>query len=232
MSTTVKFYHHPPSGEFVCVDGAAIESLYQTERKNGVTILPGYKPVSEVKRKGNDKKLTEEHSQYLNQFVEKHPTCIVKDATQSLCEAFHGLIMNEFTVYRHINEKLEFALTLIQARFINRNSDDTLEHRGQFIEDIDAMNDETFYKRRCIFVDEIEFKKNMVRPMARSKKGENAEVDVEAEGTSLKETVSVLSKLGLKNIYIVMDNTAIHKTPKVLKAIKHFTSLLANVESY
>ncbi|RCH81325.1 hypothetical protein CU097_000930, partial [Rhizopus azygosporus] len=55
-------------------------------RKHEGIILPGYKPVSEIKRKGNNIKLTEEHSQYLNEFVEKYPTCIVKDATEPLCE--------------------------------------------------------------------------------------------------------------------------------------------------
>ena len=186
---------------------------------------------------------------------------VVKDVTESLCEIFHGLTINEFTVYRHITEKLEFTLTGTQARFVNRNSDDTLEQRRQFIEHIDAMNDETFYKRRCIFVDESGFKKNMVRPVPW--------VDVEAEGPNLRilgcmsayglsavsqqvlksswkkyktatgikrglphgtnslhftlfveEIVSVLNKLGLKKMYIVMDNAAIHKTPEVLKAIR------------
>ncbi|CEP18228.1 hypothetical protein [Parasitella parasitica] len=203
--------------------GIGIKAAYKFNDqwgKNGGTILPGYKPVFEVKRKGNNVKLTEENSQYLNEFVEKHPTCIVKDATESLCETFHGSTINEFTVYRHITEKLEFTLTRTQARFVNRNSDDNLEQRRQFIEHIDAINDETFYKRRCIFVDESGFKKNMVRPVAWSKKGEPAEVDVEAEGTNLKEIVSVLNKLGLKNMYIVMDNAAINKTPEVLKAIR------------
>ncbi|CEP10865.1 hypothetical protein [Parasitella parasitica] len=109
----------------------------------------------------------------------------------------------------------------------------------------------------------------MVRPVAWFKKGEPAEVDVEAEGTNLsilgcmsayglialsqqvpkssrkkqktplgtkralphgtnsshfvlfvEEVVSVLNKIGLKNMYIVMDNAFIHKTPEVLKAIR------------
>ncbi|KAG2230253.1 hypothetical protein INT48_009823 [Thamnidium elegans] len=165
-------------------------------KKNGGTILPGYKPASEVKRKGNNVKLTEEHSQYLHAFIEKHPTCIVKDATESLCETFQGLTINESTVYRHITEKLEFTLTHTQARFVNRNSDDTLEQRRQFIEDIDAMNEENFYKKRCIFVDESGFKKNMVCPVAWSKKGEPAEVDVEAEGTNLS-ILGCMSAYGL-----------------------------------
>ncbi|KAI9359885.1 hypothetical protein BD770DRAFT_409572 [Pilaira anomala] len=94
-------------------------------------------------------KLNREHSQYLHAFIEKHPTCIVKDATESLCETFQGLTINESTVYRHIiTEKLEFTLTRTQARFVNRNSDDTLGQRRQFIEDIDAMNEENFYKKK------------------------------------------------------------------------------------
>ncbi|KAI7900865.1 uncharacterized protein BX663DRAFT_149209 [Cokeromyces recurvatus] len=58
------------------------------------------------------------------------------------------------------------------------------------------MNDETFYKRKCIFVDESEFKKNMVHPVAWSKKGEPAEVDVEAEGTNLS-ILGCISAYGL-----------------------------------
>ncbi|CAO3687471.1 unnamed protein product [Rhizopus stolonifer] len=150
------------------------------EKKNGGIILPGYKPGSEVK----------------HAFIEKHPTCIVKDATESLCETFQGLTINESTVYRHITEKLEFTLTRTQARFVNRNSDDTLEQRRQFIEDIDAMNEGNFYKKRCIFVDESGFKKNMIRPVAWSKKGEPAQVDVEAEGTNLS-ILSCMSAYGL-----------------------------------
>ncbi|KAI8643773.1 hypothetical protein BD408DRAFT_475199 [Parasitella parasitica] len=112
--------------------GIGLKAAYKFKdqwKKNGGTILPGYKPASEVKRKGNNVKLTEEHSQYLHAFIEKHPTCIVKDATESLCETFQGLTINESTVYRHITEKLEFTLTRTQARFVNRNSDDTLEQR-------------------------------------------------------------------------------------------------------
>ncbi|KAI7889696.1 uncharacterized protein EV154DRAFT_591632, partial [Mucor mucedo] len=119
-------------------------------------------------------------SQYLHAFIENHPTCIVKDATESLCETFQGLTMNESTVFRHMTEKLKFTLTCTQARFVNKNSDDTLKQRRQPIED------KTFIKKkRCIIVDESGSKKNMVRPVTWSKKGGPAEVDVEAEGTNL-----------------------------------------------
>ncbi|CEP18586.1 hypothetical protein [Parasitella parasitica] len=68
-------------------------------KKYGGTVLPGYKPAFEVKRKGNNVKLTEENSQYLDAFIEKHSTCIVKNATESLCETLQGLTINESIVY-------------------------------------------------------------------------------------------------------------------------------------
>ncbi|KAI9322839.1 hypothetical protein BX666DRAFT_1838852, partial [Dichotomocladium elegans] len=41
--------------------------------------------------KQTNMKLSGEHSQFLETHVEKHPTCIVKDATQELCEPFDDL---------------------------------------------------------------------------------------------------------------------------------------------
>ena len=37
----------------------------------------------------------------------------------------------------------------------------------------------------------------------------------------VEEMAAVLNKLGLHNIYIVMDNATIHKTPKVFQAIRN-----------
>ncbi|CAO3651575.1 unnamed protein product [Mucor hiemalis] len=167
----------------------------------------------------NEKKMEEPSYLVKNQFSKlSHPTCIVKDGTKSLCETFHGLTINESTVYRHITEKLEFTLTRTQARFVNRNSDDTLEQRRQFIEHIDAMNDQTFYKRKCILVDESGFKINMVRPVTWSKKGQPAEVDVEAEGTNLS-ILGCMSAYGLTAVsqQIPKSSRKKHKTATSIK---------------
>ncbi|KAG2197079.1 hypothetical protein INT46_003147 [Mucor plumbeus] len=48
---------------------------YNKWKTNGGTVLPGYKLASEVKVKHNNVKLTEHHSQFINNYVEKHPTC-------------------------------------------------------------------------------------------------------------------------------------------------------------
>ncbi|KAI9272661.1 hypothetical protein BDA99DRAFT_433009, partial [Phascolomyces articulosus] len=81
---------------------------WKTEEGN---MLPGYVHVSKLKTKQNNLKLTDEHSQLIESYVEGHPTCIVKNATHELCEAFEGLKINQSTVYRHIIQKLSFTLT-------------------------------------------------------------------------------------------------------------------------
>lgn len=91
--------------------------------------MTGYKLASEVKLKGNNIKLTGNHSQFIDNYVEKHPTCIVKDVTDCLCDAFDDLMINELSVYRHITDKLQFTLTRIQPRVAERNSEDTIEKR-------------------------------------------------------------------------------------------------------
>ncbi|KAI8884055.1 hypothetical protein K501DRAFT_85198 [Backusella circina FSU 941] len=84
----------------------------------------------------------------------------------------------------------------------------------------------------------------MVRPVAWSKKGETSEVEIPTQqGTNLsvlgcmswygllalsqqvsklfvQEISSVLKDFGLENMYIVIDNATIHKTPDVLQAIR------------
>ncbi|KAI9470433.1 hypothetical protein BDB00DRAFT_899986 [Zychaea mexicana] len=112
--------------------------------KNGVCILPGYVPATELKPKQNNLKLTDEHPQIIEHYVEKHPTCTVKDTTDELCKAFESLKIYQFTVYRHITDKLSFT-TLTRTQL-----------------------------------------KNMVRPVAWSKKGQSADVEVPTQqGTNL-----------------------------------------------
>lgn len=93
--------------------------------------MPGYKLASEVKLKGN---YTGSHSQFIDNYIENHPTCIVKDVTDCLCAAFDDLTINESSVYRHITDELHFTLTRTQSRIAERNFEDTIEKRRQFVE--------------------------------------------------------------------------------------------------
>lgn len=153
----------------------AMGYIFNKEWKaNGGTVLQGYKLASEVKRKGNNVKVTEEHPQFIEDYLEKNYTCAVKDVTELPCATFEDLFVNQSTVYRHITDKLEFTLTRIQAMLAARNSGDTKKQRRQFVEYLSENNID--YKR-SVFVDERGLK-NIVRPIAWPMKGLPAEVEV------------------------------------------------------
>ncbi|CDH61137.1 hypothetical protein RO3G_03680 [Lichtheimia corymbifera JMRC:FSU:9682] len=167
--------------------GINVDAAYKFNKqwkKSGGTVLPGYVEASKVKPKGNNRKLTEEHSRFLEDYVERNPTCVVKDAVDELCGEFKNLSIDQSTVYRHLTEKLSFTLTRTQPRVMERNSEDTLEQRRQFVQQITEQNID--FRRKCVFIDESGFVKNMVRPVAWSKKGTPAAVTVPtARGTNL-----------------------------------------------
>lgn len=140
--------------------GISYDMAYKFNKEwiaNEGTLLPGYKLASEVKRKGNNVKITEENSQFIEDYIEEHPTCIVKNVTKHLCTTFEGLSIDELTVYHHITEQLEFTLTRTQPRLAARNYDDTKEQRRQSVKYLSENNID--YKRKCVFVDESGCKK-------------------------------------------------------------------------
>ncbi|CDH61598.1 hypothetical protein RO3G_03680 [Lichtheimia corymbifera JMRC:FSU:9682] len=144
---------------------------------------------------GNNRKLNDEHSRFLEEYVEQHPTCYVKDAMDELCKEFTNLSINHSTVYRHLTDKLSFTLTRTQPRVAERNSEDTLEQRRQFVQSI--IEQSIDFQRKCVFIDESAFVKNMVRPVAWSKKGTPATVTVPTiRGTNLS-IIGCISFYGL-----------------------------------
>lgn len=163
--------------------------------KTGGTILPGYRLKTEIKSKGSNTKLTEEHSLFLDNYVERYPTCIIKDATALLCAAFEDLKISDSAVHRHVTEKLEFILTRTQARVAERNSESTIEQRRQFVEHIEE--NKINFKNKYVFVDESGFKKNMVRPVAWSHKGTPAEVEVLCANSINLSIMGCISAYGL-----------------------------------
>ncbi|KAI9259476.1 hypothetical protein BDA99DRAFT_440137, partial [Phascolomyces articulosus] len=51
------------------------------------------------------------HSQFLEEYAEQKPTCIIKDATASLRDPSRGLTINESIVQQPITNKLPFTPT-------------------------------------------------------------------------------------------------------------------------
>ncbi|KAG1168578.1 hypothetical protein G6F46_000647 [Rhizopus delemar] len=114
---------HPKAAREAGISHAIAYKFDKEWIDNGGAVLPGYKVASEIKRKGYNVKITEEHSQFIENYIEECPTCIVKDVTEHVCAIFEGSSINESTVYRHITEKLEFTLTRTQPRLAARNTD-------------------------------------------------------------------------------------------------------------
>ncbi|KAI8885505.1 hypothetical protein K501DRAFT_156724, partial [Backusella circina FSU 941] len=79
-------------------------------------VLPGYKLTFEVKVKCNSVKLTEHYSQFIDNYVEEQPTCIVKDVTDSLCAVFGDMSITESSIYHHITDKFQCTLSHTQSR--------------------------------------------------------------------------------------------------------------------
>ncbi|ORY89521.1 hypothetical protein BCR43DRAFT_448386, partial [Syncephalastrum racemosum] len=97
--------------------------LYREWTNGGGEIMPGYKPASKVQPAGNNRKLTAEHSLFLEQYVEQNPTCYVKDAAAELCKAFNGLSISDSAVHQHLTNKLSFTLTRTRAIVSERNAE-------------------------------------------------------------------------------------------------------------
>lgn len=146
------------------INSSTAYKLHKEWKKNKGAILPGYKPVSEVKRNGRNTKLSDEHSEFLAQYIEDNRTCFVKDATDALCEVFEDLSISKSAVHRHFTQKLSFTLTRSRPLTAARNSKDTLEARRQLVQYLLERNID--FLDNCVFVDESGFVKNMVRPVA------------------------------------------------------------------
>lgn len=109
---------------------AAAYKFYKQWKENEGTVLPSYKLASELKTKRNNVKITDEQSEFIEDYVEAHPTCIVKDIMEQLSAKFGDLSVNSSTVYRHITKKKKIGVhTPTQPRIVARNSEDTKEQK-------------------------------------------------------------------------------------------------------
>lgn len=133
------------------------------------------------------------------------------------------MTINESSVYRHITDKLQFTLTRTQPRITERNSEDTIKKRRRFVEYL--MENTVDFKRKCVFVDENGFKKNMVRPAGWSKKGTPVEVEVQPEGTNLS-ILGCMSAYGLTAVSQQIPKSKGYKKQKIAgtkRALPHDT---------
>ncbi|KAG0932292.1 hypothetical protein G6F57_010454 [Rhizopus arrhizus] len=110
-----------------------------------------------------------------------------------------------------------------EVKLKERNSEDTIKKRRRFVEYL--MENTVDFKRKCVFVDENGFKKNMVRPAGWSKKGTPVEVEVQPEGTNLS-ILGCMSAYGLTAVSQQIPKSKGYKKQKIAgtkRALPHDT---------
>ena len=75
---------------------------------------------------GRKARLTEAHSQFLIEYVDKYPAAILSDITQNLCEAFPELSISTSALHRYLVQKCKLTLKKLEKLPVARNSDRVL----------------------------------------------------------------------------------------------------------
>ena len=75
---------------------------------------------------GRKARLTEAHSQFLIEYVDKYPAAILSDIRQNLCEAFPGLSISTSALHRYLVQKCKLTLKKLEKLAVARNSDRVL----------------------------------------------------------------------------------------------------------
>jgi hypothetical protein len=75
---------------------------------------------------GRKARLTEVHSQFLIEYIDKYPAAILSDIRQNLCDAFPGLSISISALQRHLVRKCKLTLKKLEKLPDARNSDRVL----------------------------------------------------------------------------------------------------------
>ena len=150
--------------------------------------LPG---IHRKPRVGSRGKLTEAHSQFLIEYIDKNPTSVLVDIKEKLCEAFQGLSISVSALHKHLVHKCKVTLKRLEKLPAARNTDRVISLRKEKVEEWEKMQDMDFSKN-CVFIDEAGFNLHIQRSFGRSLKGTPAKGTVP---TGRGVTVSILGAI-------------------------------------
>ncbi|OZJ01575.1 hypothetical protein BZG36_05605 [Bifiguratus adelaidae] len=88
--------------------------------------LPSIHRKPRVGRRG---KLTEAHSQFLIEYIDKNPTSVLVDIKEKLCEAFQGLSISVSALHKHLVHKCKVTLKRLEKLPAARNTDRVISLR-------------------------------------------------------------------------------------------------------
>ena len=155
-------------------------------------------------RRGNSRvahtsKLTEVHSQFLIDYIDKNPTSVLADIRQKLCDAFQGLSISISALHRHLVQKCKVTLKKLEKLPAARNTDRVIKLRKEKVEEWETMQHLDFTKN-CVFIDEAGFNMHTQRNYGRSPKGTPAKGTVPT-GKGVNVTIlGAISEAGVIDI--------------------------------
>lgn len=144
-------------------------------------------------------KLTDIHSQFLVEFIDKHPISILSDIRQSLCDVFPGFSISISALHRHLVQKCKVTLKRLQKLPAARSSDQVIKLRKEIVEQWEAMPDLDFAKN-CLFIDEAGFNLHTQRNYGRSLKDTPAKSTVP---TARGVKITILGAISQAGIILV-----------------------------
>jgi transposase len=119
---------------------------------------------------GRTGKLTEEHSKFLEEYIDEHSAAVPSDIRHHLCKAFPVLTISISALHRHLVQKCKVTLKKLEKLTVARNSDRVVALRKEKVEEWNATPGLDFCKN-CVFIDEAGFNLHTQRNHGRSRKG-------------------------------------------------------------
>jgi transposase len=165
-------------------------------------------PESYSKPRGRPRaKLTEEHSKFLVDYIEKNTTAILDELKLKLCEKFEGLKISISAIHRHLVHKHNITLKKLEKIPAARNSDRVIALRKAIVEQYKSDADMNFSKN-CVFIDEAVFNLHTQRSHGRSLKGTPAKSTVPTGKGVTFTILGAISQAGIINIGVKKPESA------------------------
>ena len=104
------------------------------------------------------------------EYIDMHPTAVLADIRDKLCQTFQGLSISISTLHRNLVQKCKVTLKKIEKLPAARSTERVLKLRKEKIEEWEHTPSLDFTKN-CVFIDEAGFNLHIQRGCDRSLKG-------------------------------------------------------------
>lgn len=152
------------------------------------------------RKAGRPPVLTEEHQQFLINFIDERPSSVLDEMIEGLTSHFAGLTIKKSALHDFVTKKCNITLKRAHFHSIERNSPEKIEERYCWVKKM--LDTDMDYLSNCVFIDEAAFHINMKRSVAWSRKGERAVVVVPKTRAKTTTILGAICAYGVVNIRV------------------------------